>query len=116
MVNRKKILGLVLAGAIICALAGCSGIEPPMPDELLTHPLGTSPLHLGMAKDEVRDILGEPDSVQHLEESGDLGATGREEWIYRGRVTNLPVSYGYLSKSLYLTFDGENLVSFHEKK
>lgn len=96
-------------------MVGCAGIEPPSPDDILSHPFGQGPLYIGMTKDEVRQVWGEPDSTRYIGGSEDLGTTEKVEWIYYGRVTNLPVNYGYLTRSVHLVFDGNNLVSFQEE-
>lgn len=96
-------------------MIGCAGIEPPTPDKLLTHPIGTGPLHLGMTKDEVKGAWGDPDLVQGISSSKDMGSTVREEWIYYGRITNLPINCGYLSKTVHLSFDGNSLTNFKEE-
>ena len=99
----------------VLMLIGCAGIEPPSPEKLLTHPLGMGPIRVGMTKEEVKGLWGEPDLKKSLGESKDAGPTEREEWVYYGRVTNFPVNYGYLSKPLHMYFDGDNLTSFKEE-
>lgn len=99
----------------LVGLIGCAGIEPPSPDKLLTHPLGTTPIRIGMTKNEVKELWGEPDLARNLGESKDIGQTQKEEWVYYGRVTSLPISYGYLSKPMHLYFDGNNLTRFKEE-
>jgi len=110
----KKVASVVSLLALV-GLIGCAGIEPPMPDKLLTHPLGTSPIHLGMTKNEVKEILGEPDSIQSKGDSEDKGLTKKEEWVYNKRMKNLPVNYGYLARSMYIYFDGDNVTSVKEE-
>jgi hypothetical protein len=118
MVKLLKIkIALLYLACLIYTLGavGCAGIEPPNPEKILTHPLGTGPIDLGMTKEEVRAQWGEPDLLRNIGESKGVGSTQKEEWIYYGRVRNLPVSYGYIAKTLYLYFDGENLTSFKEE-
>lgn len=93
---------------------GCSGIEPPMPDKILTHPLGTTPLKIGMTKANVRNIWGEPDLIRHVGESSGPGSTTKEEWIYYGRMSTLPINCGYLARPQHLYFDGDSLTNFKE--
>lgn len=100
--------------AVVCII-GCAGIEPPSPDRILSHPLGTGPIHIGMTKEEVEGIWGEPDLIKSTGESKDAGTTQKEEWIYHGFITNLPINYGHLSKPLHLYFDGNNLTHFTEE-
>lgn len=96
-------------------IIGCAGIEPPSPDKILKHPLGSGPIEIGMTKEEIKGLWGEPDLIRNIGESKDAGLTQKEEWLYYGRVQNLPVNYGYLSKALHLYFDGKNLTSFKEE-
>jgi len=93
---------------------GCAEITPPMPDQIITHPLGTDPLNVGMTKEEVLSIWGQPDVINKIGISKGLGGTKKEEWIYHAAYSGVPVDKGYLSKARYLYFDGDNLVRFHE--
>jgi hypothetical protein len=113
--NMTKYLVCSLFLISVLSITGCAGIEPPQPEKILSHPLGTGPIDVGMTKEEIRELWGEPDLIQNVGESKDMGSTQKEEWIYYGRVRNLPVSYGYLAKSLHLYFDGNNLTSFTEE-
>lgn len=91
-------------------LSGCAEINLfEAPSEVLKHPLGTDPIKVGMSKDEVASIWGEPDQINALK-SADEWQTPREEWVYKGRYSKIPVDRGYLFKSKYLIFDGNNLV------
>jgi len=105
--------------ALICicllSIIGCAGIEPPSPERILSNPLGTGPIRVGMTKDEVIEVWGEPDLIGSLGESTDYGRTAKEKWTYHGRFTNLPVNYGYLSNPVYLYFDGNNLTNYEEE-
>lgn len=111
----KKFLFCITALTGILGIIGCAGIEPPSPDRILTHPFGTGPIGTGMTKAEIKELWGEPDLIRNIGESKDMGPTQREEWFYYGRMKNLPVNYGYLSKSLHLYFDGNNLTTFREE-
>jgi hypothetical protein len=106
----KKILSLIAAAMFF--LAGCAIFQPIKPEEALTHPLGTDSLKIGMTKEQVRSLLGEPDSVMPLEKSKDLLSTDREEWVYRSRYSNQPLNADYFGKNMHLTFDGNNLTSY----
>lgn len=109
----------LLTALFVCALglAGCAGMEsPPTPENILSHPLGTSPLRIGMTKDEVRSIWGDPDSIKHIGESTNMGATEKVEWVYNARATNLPINYANLSKPMHLYFDGKNLTSYNQEE
>ena len=107
----KKSLFCIISLIGFLGILGCAGIEPFSPNTLLTHPLGTDPISAGMTKDEFRNIWGEPDMIRNLGESKDAGQTQKEEWIYYGRVRNLPVNYGYLARTIHVYFDGNHLTS-----
>ena len=86
---------------------------PPAPQEIIKTPIGTSSVKIGMTKNQVVDLWGEPDSKRTME-NADKWAGTREEWLYRGRYKNLPVDAGYLSKTKKLYFDGDNLTNIAE--
>ena len=101
---------LLIAG-IGCAflLAGCAGIQPPSPEEVLKHPLGTESIKVGMTKDQVESIWGKPDEINQVEDKV-LGKGGREEWVYRAKYGAIvPVDADYLSKTKRVYFDGNNV-------
>ena len=91
-------------------LIGCAEIEPPSPDKILAPWSGVSPVQLGESKDSVRDKWGEPDKINLL--GADEVGLVREEWVYRGRYTDVPVDYQYLSKTKSLIFTGESLTGY----
>lgn len=95
-------------------LIGCAEIKPPSPEEIMREPFGKGPLHVGMSKEKIKSIWGEPDMVNVLE--ADSQGLVKEEWIYRGRYPNLPINVGYLSETQHLFFDGEHLVRFYHQK
>lgn len=99
---------LILLSFII---SGCAEIEPPSPEEILRHPLGKGPLSIGMVKEEVVSIWGEPDVINQEDGISRTG-TVKEEWVYHARYSNIPLDAGYLSKTRHLNFDGNNLVRF----
>ena len=68
-------------------------------------------MDIGMTKDEVVSIWGQPDVINKIGISKGLGGTKKEEWIYHPSYSGVPVDKGYLSKARYLYFDGNNLVS-----
>ena len=96
-------------------LIGCAAIVPPAPDKFLSNPLGAGPVHLGMTKNEVKDTYGEPDLIQNIGDSNDKGATTKQEWVYYARMKRFPINYGYLSKTLRIYFDGNNVTKFSEE-
>ncbi|MFC1631320.1 hypothetical protein ACFL1I_01235 [Candidatus Omnitrophota bacterium] len=95
-------------------LIGCAEIQPPGPKEIMHQPLGGSALRMGMAKEQVKSIWGEPDLVRGLDSN--TPGTVKEEWVYRGRYPNLPINVDYLAESQYLVFDGNNLVEMNLRK
>lgn len=95
-------------------LVGCAEISLPAPEEVMRQPLGEGPLRIGMTKEKVESLWGEPDVVRVL--GTDAQGMVREEWIYRGRYPNLPINVDYLSETQHLFFDGEHLVKFYHRK
>lgn len=108
--NIYILFSLVVLAVSSALLAGCAGIDPfDAPKEIMKNPLGSSPLRIGMSKDQVKSIWGEPDQINALEPA-DEWQTPRAEWVYLGRYTKIPLDKSYLFKSKYLIFDGDNLV------
>lgn len=96
-------------------ITGCSEIETPTAQEALTHPLGTgAPFTRGTSREEVLEDWGAPDHVvpQGVDELGNT----REEWIYKGRIPNLPIDYEYVSRTKHLFFEGRNLVRWETEE
>jgi len=109
----KIFLALIIITSLF--LTGCETYRSGNPEAVLTHPLGTDLIKVGMAKDEVMDVWGEPDMVNALDATGQgFLETAQEEWIYKARYGNVPLNAGYLSKDRYLYFDGNNLVRWEE--
>lgn len=109
---QRITLALVIF-AITPILCGCAIIETiPTPTEIVSTPLGTESIKLGMSKQQVESIWGKPDNIK-IEEGGDSFRGQREVWFYRaasyGGIVP-PVNAGYLSSSRRLYFDGNNLV------
>ena len=114
--NKKKAFYIAFLFFIpfIC-LAGCAEFNPfEAPAEVLRHPLGTEPINIGMTKDEVIAKWGKPDQINQLEAT-DEWKTPREEWVYVGRYSKVPLDRSYLFKTKYLVFDGSNLVYFGDE-
>lgn len=105
----KTIIYLMLAGSLV-ALVSCADVMPPPPQKIIQTPIGTSSVKIGMTKDQVVDLWGEPDAKKVTEDS-EKWSGAREEWLYRGRYSGLPVDAGYLSKTKKLYFDGDNLTN-----
>lgn len=102
---------------ILSFLVGCAEIKPPAPEEVIRRPFGRGPLRIGMTKEKVKSLWGEPDIVKVL--GTDEQAMVKEEWIYRGRYPNLPLDaldVGYLKTTQHLFFDGNNLVNFSQQE
>ena len=107
-----KTYKLILLGGVIFSLSGCAAITLPKPGSLIKdHRLiGTDSVKLGMTRDEVKEIWGEPDSINYVQNE-ELWGGKREEWIYNARYGKIPINAGYLSKTKKLYFDGENLTN-----
>lgn len=99
-------LFFLLSGAL--ALAGCSAISVPTPNDVINHPLGTESIKIGMTKQQVESIWGKPNQVQTVEDKKRWNGP-REMWLYNAQYNVIPVDAGYLSKTKKLYFDGENL-------
>lgn len=96
----------ILAGLI--ALCGCSAIEVPSAEDVISHPLGTESIKIGMTKQQVESIWGKPTDIKTVEDKKRWDGP-REVWIYSAQYTSIPVDAGYLSKTKRLYFDGQNL-------
>lgn len=99
--------------SISLALSGCAGIEPPNPEDVVKHPLGTESVKIGMTKQEVESLWGKPDEVNIIEDK-EKWQGPREVWTYRAQYGAIPVDAGYLSKTKKLYFDGDNLTNIGE--
>lgn len=110
--NLKALL--LISCYFLLYLTGCAEISPPAPEDLIRQPLGESPLRIGMTKEKVKSIWGEPDVIRVIET--DVQGMVKEEWIYRGRYPGLPINVDYLSETQHLFFDGNNLVKFYHQK
>ncbi len=108
----KKILCFCFAVSLL-VVSGCAEITPPTMESILESPLGTGPLRVGMTKEEVKEVWGLPDSIESL--SSDEWGREKVLWTYEGKYPGLVLfDVGHASKTKYLTFDGDNLVSFHD--
>ena len=104
--------------AVVCMvvcfiLTGCAAIQSSNTDEVLTAPVGSGGLELGMTKSRVVSMYGEPDAKSMV--TSDKWNEPREEWFYSGRFSSLPVNAGYLAQDFYLYFDGDNLTNISKK-
>lgn len=96
------------------ALIGCAEIRPPSPGEIMRQPLGESHLRIGMTKEKIKSVWGDPDMIRVL--GVDRQGMVKQEWIYRGRYPNLPINVDYLSETQHLFFDGDNLVGIEHHR
>jgi len=106
----------IIVYAAIFALAsiyGCSAIQVPDAEDVISHPLGTESIKIGMSKQEVESIWGKPNDIRMAENKEKWQGT-REVWIYRAQYGSIPVDAGYLSKTKKLYFDGNNLTEIGE--
>ena len=105
----------VIAAFLIASCSGCAGIDAPTPDQILRQPLGTDTVKVGMTKQQIRSIWGEPNEINQIEK-GERWKGPREEWVYRAQFNAIPIDADYLSKSRRLYFDGDYLTDISEKK
>lgn len=108
---KKIILSAVLIFVVLAA--GCETLPVPTTKELLSNPIGTSPLRRGMPKEEVTALWGQPNEVIRIGQD-ELGIA-KEEWVYHARYPALPVDYNYLSETKHLIFQGDNLTNWDDK-
>ena len=105
---KKEICLIVIS---LMLLSGCAEIQPfEAPREILKHPLGTDPIRLGMAKEEIKKIWGAPDQINKMGMADQWG-TPKEEWIYESRYSKIPINKGYFQKTKYLYFQGDRSLS-----
>lgn len=97
--------------SLALALCGCAAITLPTPQDIVSKPLGTESIKIGMTKERVISLWGKPDSIQYDEGKDSLHGR-REVWYYGAHYSGIvpPVNAGYLSQSQRLYFDGNNLV------
>ncbi len=108
----KKNLFIFLSVAVLFS-SGCADMEVPGPRQVLTNPIGTSAVKIGMSKAQVLQIYGEPNFK--AEAVSDEWEGLREEWFYNARLSALPVGAGYLTNNVYLYFDGNSLTKISER-
>jgi len=106
----KKEITFVVFLMLSAVLAGCAGLTPPNPMDILRHPLGTDAIEIGMTKEKVKELWGPPDVIDYTGKD-ELG-TFCEEWTYWGRYPELQIDAGYLSKTQRLYFGGNALVKW----
>ncbi|MDD4202834.1 MAG: outer membrane protein assembly factor BamE [Candidatus Omnitrophica bacterium] len=96
-------------------LCGCFIEEEmvPTPKKIVDNPLGTKKVRIGMTKEEVSYIWGDPTQV-YFEDVKDMG--NREVWQYNRRSDLIPVGGTFIDKNLYLYFDGKNLTKISDVK
>ncbi len=98
---------------LLVIIPGCAGIMPPNPDDVVSHPLGTEAIKIGMSKQQVESLWGKPDEIRTVEDK-EKWKEPREVWVYRAQYSAVPVDAGYLSKTKKLYFDGNNLTNIGE--
>ena len=105
--NYQTILFFLLV--LVVCFSGCAEIEVPGTKSVLAEPLGEPTVKIGMTKNKVLDLYGDPDMKRQVTSAE--WENSREEWLYRGRYPSLPVGAGYLTNDLYLYFDGDNVTT-----
>lgn len=108
----KVLYSIMMLVSVFC-LAGCGSLEANDTDQALNIPLGSGGLRLGMTKNQVVALYGDPDIKDTV--SSPAWGHAREEWFYKAEMGVLPVNAGYLSEDLYLYFDGDNLTNISKK-
>lgn len=109
---RIKITAIILT-VMFLSVAGCALFHSTNPGEtIITHPIGTDSIKVGMTKEQVKSLIGEPDAVVYKGRTKDILSSGIEEWTYRSRYSDMPLKADFFGKTLILTFDGENLSSY----
>ena len=106
----RRLISIAFASVII---SGCAVIEPLTPEDVISHPLGTEAVKVGMTKSEVESLWGKPDDISVVEDK-EKWEGPREVWTYRAQASAIPVDAGYLSKTKKLYFDGDNLTNIGE--
>ena len=113
-IRKSKLLKYLfiffIATTIAAVVAGCAGIEPPTPDEMMKRPLGKSSLKVGMTKDQVESMWGKPDEIRSVENK-EKWKGSRVLWVYRAKASGIPLDVDYLSNTRKLYFDGDNLTN-----
>jgi len=89
---------------------GCSAVTVPNPEEVLSTPLGTESVKIGMSKNQVESLWGKPDSTRIVEDPK-RWQSPREVWTYNSRMSGMSINAGYLTNTRALYFDGDNLTS-----
>ncbi len=96
-------------------MVGCAEMDLPTPKSILEQPIGTDSVKIGMTKNKVKGLWGAPDQINFVTDKEKWGGS-REEWVYVGRYSALPIDADYLSKTRKLYFDGENLTNIVDQK
>ena len=99
----------MVVAVALSVLYGCADMDTPTPGQILSNPLGSGSVKVGMTKDQVHSIYGDPSSKEIVTSSEWSGE--REEWFYNAEYTALPVNAGFLAKDLYIYFDGDNVTN-----
>lgn len=112
-----KTIAIILT-VISFSLMGCALFHSTKPGEtIITHPLGTDSIKIGMTKDQVKSLIGEPDAiVSKKDRAKDILSANIEEWTYRSHYSDVPLKADYFGKTMTLTFDGENLSSYKDSE
>jgi outer membrane protein assembly factor BamE (lipoprotein component of BamABCDE complex) len=105
----KNIIFLIVIALSIGIFYGCADMDAPNPGQILANPLGAGSVKVGMTRNEVLSIYGDPDRKETV--TSDEWSGEREEWFYNAEYTALPVNAGFLAKNLYIYFDGDNVTN-----
>jgi len=113
--NNLQGFNIFLLIILLVTAGGCADIAVPTPKDIIEKPIGTESIKIGMTKEKVIELWGEPDQINMVENETKWQGI-REEWVYRARYSTIPVDAGYLSKTKKLYFDGNNLTNIVEEK
>ena len=106
---------MLMISFIFLCCSGCADIKRPTLGQAITHPWGTkASLHSGMTKEQILHTWGEPDVVNNI--GYDELGVAKEEWVYAGRFSKIPVDYRYIAKTKYLYFHGNSLVDIKDEE
>ena len=109
--NRTILLFVCISFLLV---SGCADVEIPKPKEFISRPTGPGgSIKIGMSKDKVVDVYGEPDLKDTV--VSDKWGGPREEWIYKAEFSAFPVSAGYLGEDMYIYFDGDNVTDISSR-
>ncbi len=110
--KRKNYLAFMLLFVSVLFFYGCAELGVSTPAKIISNPIGSSSVKIGMSKNQVESIYG-MSNFKGMVYSDEWEAP-REEWVYRAQINILPINAGYLSEDVYLYFDGNSLTKISD--